>query len=66
LILVLIPTLGYGPVLAQPAVGVRERQPAGVERRVALVIGNANYGRAMGRLINPANDAMDMAAPLPH
>ena len=50
--------------LAQRGVGVRARQNAGAEKRVALVIGNANYGRSMGRLINPANDAVDMAAAL--
>ena len=43
--------------LAQRGVGVRARQNTGAEKRVALVIGNANYGRSMGRLINPANDA---------
>ena len=50
--------------LAQRGVGVRARQNAGTEKRVALVIGNANYGRSMGRLVNPANDAEDMARTL--
>ncbi len=48
----------------QRGVGVRERPPDGAKRRVALVIGNTNYGRSMGRLVNPANDAEDMARKL--
>ena len=31
--------------LAQRGVGVRARQNAGAEKRVALVIGNSEYGR---------------------
>ena len=38
--------------------------PAGAEPRVALVIGNANYGPEIGRLPNPANDAELMAKTL--
>jgi len=49
--------------LAQRSVGVRARRPADREKRVALVIGNANYGRSMGRLVHPANDAEDMDRP---
>ncbi|MCH8077807.1 MAG: caspase family protein, partial [SAR324 cluster bacterium] len=37
------------------------RETAGAERRVALVIGNSAYDRSMGRLVNPVNDAEDMA-----
>jgi hypothetical protein len=37
-------------------------QPAfASEPRVALVIGNSDYGPAIGRLLNPANDAKLMA-----
>lgn len=34
------------------------------EKRVALVIGNANYQDSMGKLPNPRNDANDMSAAL--
>ena len=34
------------------------------ERRIALVIGNANYGASLGRLGNAANDARDMGQKL--
>jgi uncharacterized caspase-like protein len=37
--------------------------PAAAQKRVALVVGNAEYTYA-GRLANPANDASDMAAAL--
>ncbi len=43
--------------LAQRSVGVRARQPAGAKNRVALMIGNSAYGRSMGLLNTPANDA---------
>ncbi len=33
-------------------------------RRVALVIGNSDYGEGIGRLSNPTNDALDMAGAL--
>ena len=49
--------------LAQRAVRVQPRASSGAEKRVALVIGNSAYGR-MGRLVNPANDAADMARTL--
>jgi len=64
LILALIMALGSGLAFAQRSVGVRARQSAGAEKRVALVIGNSAYGRSMGRLVNPANDAEDMARTL--
>jgi formylglycine-generating enzyme required for sulfatase activity len=38
--------------------------PAWAEPRVALVIGNGNYGGELGRLPNPVNDAELMAATL--
>jgi hypothetical protein len=49
------------PALAQSerAVGLVPRNAG--ERRVALVIGNSNYEASMGKLVNPANDARDMA-----
>lgn len=51
---------GNGRQLIQPNAG----PPAGrVERRVALVIGNAGY-RNVPRLANPVNDARDMAEAL--
>jgi tetratricopeptide (TPR) repeat protein len=37
---------------------------AGIEPRVALVIGNSDYGGDLGRLPNPVNDAKLMAATL--
>ena len=49
--------------LAQRSVRVRARQPAGMEKRVALVIGNFSYTR-IATLGNPGNDARDMAAAL--
>ena len=38
--------------------------PAQAEPRVALVIGNSNYGAGIGKLPNPANDAALMTAAL--
>lgn len=38
--------------------------PARAEPRIALVIGNANYGPEIGRLPNPANDAKLIAGTL--
>ena len=38
--------------------------PAQAEPRVALVIGNSNYGAGIGKLANPANDAALMASAL--
>jgi uncharacterized caspase-like protein len=38
-------------------------QPAAAQKRVALIVGNSAYTHA-GALINPANDAADMAAAL--
>jgi uncharacterized caspase-like protein/lipoprotein NlpI len=53
-----------GVVTAQErGIGVTAAAPAG-ERRVALVIGNSAYGPALGKLVNPANDAADMARTL--
>ncbi len=45
---------------AQDDRGLRQTQALLVERRIALVIGNAAYKD--GPLLNPANDARDMAA----
>ena len=39
-------------------------RPAMANQRLALVIGNAAYDPAIGRLVNPVNDATDMAAAL--
>lgn len=39
-------------------------EPALAEPRLALVIGNSNYGGGLGRLPNPANDAALMASTL--
>src|SRR5262245_57147810 len=38
-------------------------QPAAAQKRVALIVGNSAYANA-GTLVNPANDANDMAAAL--
>ncbi len=38
--------------------------PAQAEPRVALVVGNSNYGKEIGSLANPVNDAAAMAAAL--
>jgi carboxyl-terminal processing protease len=38
--------------------------PAQAEPRIALVIGNSNYGSDIGKLTNPANDAALMASAL--
>ena len=38
---------------------------AKAEKRVALVIGNSDYGNAIGFLKNPANDARLIAKSLP-
>jgi uncharacterized caspase-like protein len=38
-------------------------QPAAAQKRVALIVGNSAYTHA-GALVNPANDAADMAAAL--
>ena len=38
--------------------------PAQAEPRVALVIGNSNYGEGIGKLPNPANDAALMTTAL--
>lgn len=35
-----------------------------LDRRVALIIGNSDYGADIGRLRNPTNDALDMAEAL--
>jgi uncharacterized caspase-like protein len=39
-------------------------RPSEADVRVALVIGNLDYGAEVGRLRNPANDATDVAAAL--
>lgn len=59
---VLVMGLGVTSTPAQRGLGVVPRE--GAERRVALVIGNAAYDAAIGRLVNPAHDAEDMAAAL--
>ena len=42
-----------------------DRATAGkLDRRVALIIGNSDYGSDIGRLKNPTNDALDMAEAL--
>ncbi|TDQ84522.1 formylglycine-generating enzyme required for sulfatase activity [Dongia mobilis] len=51
-------------ILAVFAVSWLSLQGAMAEPRLALVIGNSNYGQEMGRLANPANDAELMAATL--
>ena len=56
LMLAVLMALGSGLTLAQRSVRVQGRNAPG-GKRVALVIGNAKYGRSMGRLVNPANDA---------
>src|SRR5688572_24570837 len=38
-------------------------QPAAAQKRLALIVGNSAYTHA-GALVNPANDAADMAAAL--
>jgi uncharacterized caspase-like protein len=38
--------------------------PAQAEPRIALVMGNSNYGKEIGSLANPVNDAAAMAAAL--
>lgn len=38
--------------------------PAAAEPRLALVVGNSNYGGGLGKLPNPANDAALMASTL--
>lgn len=54
--------LSFALSIAQAQRSVRvQGRAGGAEKRVALVIGNSNYGRNMGRLVNPANDAEDMA-----
>ena len=63
---VLFVLTAIGGTQAQLSKGIRvgKRQPstAGPERRVALVIGNANYKTAP--LLNPVNDARIMATTL--
>lgn len=49
------------PLLVAPPVA---QQFVGEEPRIALVIGNSNYGAALGTLANPANDAATMTATL--
>jgi hypothetical protein len=49
--------------LAAAGVSLLLVRPAAAEKRVALVIGNSAYAHG-GALVNPANDARDMAAAL--
>ncbi|GAA4418957.1 hypothetical protein GCM10023187_52890 [Nibrella viscosa] len=50
------------PLVAQKSIKIAGgRAPAGIERRLALVVGNKNYNRTDARLTNPINDANDMA-----
>ncbi len=53
-------TLESPPSLAQTAIQTNPRQ---LMRRTALVIGNSDY-QTRGKLLNPVNDAGDMAAAL--
>ena len=66
LALVLVVFLAWSGALAlaQRSAWIQGRETAGAERRVALVIGNSAYDRSMGRLVNPVNDAEDMARTL--
>lgn len=66
LALVLVVFLAWSGALAQAqrSAWIQGRETTGAERRVALVIGNSAYDRSMGRLINPVNDAEDMARTL--
>jgi hypothetical protein len=66
----LIPFIGFLILQITAFVGAQDARtlhldkfPAGVERRIALVIGNGAYQYAP-RLTNPVNDARDMAAAL--
>ena len=50
------------PLWAQDDRAIRRDRPSSVSgRRVALVIGNADYKGSLTRLRNPANDARGMA-----
>ncbi len=55
------PGYGAGAPTQQP-VGASTSAGSGPQRRIALVIGNSNY--KTNRLINPVNDATDMAKTL--
>jgi uncharacterized caspase-like protein len=55
--------LRLGFILAVITLSVIQSASAFAAKRVALVIGNANYAHA-GKLANPKNDATDMAANL--
>lgn len=59
-VLAIVPTLRR--VGAQDEPRGLKTIPAGAEKRIALVIGNASY--PIGPLANPVNDARDMAAAL--
>src|SRR5262245_33335908 len=51
---------GFGPVCLFAAhLGSAQAEP-----RIALVVGNSNYGKEIGSLANPVNDAAAMAAAL--
>ena len=60
-LLLLHPLGGWGQATRSVA---KPTAPAGAERRLALVVGNKDYGRPDARLQNPLNDANDMAATL--
>ncbi|MBF0288104.1 MAG: caspase family protein [SAR324 cluster bacterium] len=55
-VVVIFPAWGQ----AEPTRGIKQVQD---QRRIALVIGNSDYQK-MGRLLNPENDAADMATAL--
>ena len=55
--------LGAG-ALSGPEPQPKDIDATSIERRVALVIGNGAYGPDIGRLVNPMNDATDMAGAL--
>ncbi|HEX7316284.1 MAG TPA: caspase family protein [Pyrinomonadaceae bacterium] len=52
-----------GGARAQEGRGAGAR-PSADARRVALIIGNADYDASVGRLRNPVNDALDVASAL--
>lgn len=60
-LLLLHPLGGWGQANRSVA---KPTAPASTERRLALVVGNKDYGRPDARLQNPLNDANDMAATL--
>ena len=53
-----------GLILVLVSQGAVAQGNATTEKRVALVIGNANYGQDGGQLNNPVNDAEDIASSL--